>query len=182
MLLVGRMDAGEREKGHRELMAILPIVRKKVPDAELVFVGDGSDAHEIARIAAASTSSSHIFLPGRVDDTFLAELYRSAYAYVMPSRQEGFGLVHLEAMNYALPCVACMDDGAADVVVDGETGLLLRQPLDERELSEAIVGLLSNPDRARAMGVAGWRRLNAEFTAAAHQDRVAAALRPLLAA
>lgn len=181
MLLVGRMDAGEREKGHRELIAILPRIREKVPEAELVFVGGGSDAPAIAEAAAASPAASHIFLPGRVSDAELAALYLAAYAYVMPSRQEGFGLVYLEAMNQALPCLACSEDGAADVVINGETGVLVNQPLDERELTAAVVALLSDPIRARAQGIAGWRRLNKHFTATAHQARVEAALEPLLA-
>ncbi len=50
----------------------------------------------------------------------LEQLYSQCYAFVVPSKQEGFGLVHLEAMNFGKPCVGCFDDGAADVNVDGE--------------------------------------------------------------
>jgi phosphatidylinositol alpha-1,6-mannosyltransferase len=180
MLLVGRMDAGEQEKGHRELIAALPSVLEQVPEAELVFVGGGSDAESIARIASASPAAARIFLPGRVDDNVLTALYGAAFAYIMPSRQEGFGLVYLEAMNHALPCLACHEDGAADVVADHETGVLIAQPIDQNELVAAIVGLLSDPVRARTLGEAGWRRLNEHFTAAAHQSRIEAALKPLL--
>ncbi|MFT5329587.1 MAG: phosphatidylinositol alpha-1,6-mannosyltransferase [Parasphingorhabdus sp.] len=180
MLLVGRMDPAEQEKGHRELISVLPRVCREVADADLVFVGGGGDAEAIAQIAAASPAAGRIFLPGRVDDDQLSELYAAAYAYVMPSRQEGFGLVYLEAMNHALPCLACHEDGAADVVVDGETGLLVKQPIDDNELTAAIVGLLSNPPRARELGEAGWSRLNNQFTAKAHQSRMETALEPLL--
>lgn len=180
MLLVGRMDAGEREKGHRELIAVMPYVRQKVPNAELIFVGGGNDAQAIASAAEASPAASSIFLAGRVDDEMLAALYQASYAFVMPSRQEGFGLVYLEAMNYALPCLACYKDGAADVIVNGETGILVNQPINESELCGAIVELLSNPSRAREYGEAGWRRLNDHFTSTAHQARVEAALQPLL--
>jgi phosphatidylinositol alpha-1,6-mannosyltransferase len=180
VLLVGRLDADEREKGHRELIGALPAIREQVPEAQCVFVGGGSDEDALRRLAATSPAASAIFLTGRAPQALLQQLYLAAYAYVMPSRQEGFGLVYLEAMNYALPCIACRNDGGAEVVVDGETGLLVGQPVDERELADAVIALLSNPDRARALGIAGWRRLNAEFTAAAHQARVVAALRPLL--
>lgn len=176
MLLVGRMEASEREKGHRELIAVLPKVCAKVPEAELVFVGGGSDAEEIGRIAATSPVASNIFLPGEVNDNVLKELYDAAYAYVMPSRQEGFGLVYLEAMNRALPCLACHDDGGADVVMDGVTGMLVHQPIDKVKLTEDIIALLSDPRRARAMGIAGWRRLHSEFTSEAHKQRVLHAL------
>ncbi len=180
MLLVGRMDPAEQEKGHRELIRALPRVCREVADADLVFVGGGGDAQALAQIAAASPAAGRIFLAGRVDDDKLRDLYAAAYAYVMPSRQEGFGLVYLEAMNHALPCLACHDDGAADVVVDGETGLLVNQPIDDDELTAAIVELLSNPSRARAMGEAGWIRLHDKFTAEAHQSRMEAALESLL--
>lgn len=181
MLLVGRMDAGEREKGHRELITVLPQVCAAVPDAELVFVGSGSDLAALKTLAVASSAAANIVLPGRVDDATLTALYKAAYAYIMPSRQEGFGLVYLEAMNQALPCLACRDDGAGDVVVDGDTGILLDQPIDLDELTVALVALLSDPERARALGLAGWHRLNEAFTAAAHQERIAALLEPMLA-
>lgn len=180
LLLVGRMDAGEREKGHRELMEVFPAVRQAYPQAQLVFVGDGSDRPFLQADAAGSPAAEGIFLTGRVADNDLERLYRRAYAFVMPSRQEGFGLAYLEAMNWARPCLACHDDGGADVVVDGETGLLVAQPIRPESLQRAIERLLADPDAARAMGVAGWRRMQAQFTSRAHQDRVIEALGPLL--
>lgn len=180
MILVGRMDAGEQEKGHRELIEALPGVVSQVPDAQLVFVGVGSDTPALQALAANSSAASRIAFAGRVDDGLLAALYAAAYAFVMPSRQEGFGLVYLEAMNYALPCLACRDDGGADVVVDGETGVLVDQPINPKQLTNAIVALLSDPEGARRMGEAGWRRLNSEFSAAAHQARVLELVRPLI--
>ncbi|QYJ00064.1 glycosyltransferase family 4 protein [Thalassovita mediterranea] len=181
MLLVARMDAGEQEKGHRELIAAMPDILERVQAAELIFVGGGSDSAAIAEIAAASSAAAHIYLTGHISSAELAKLYSAAYAYTMPSRQEGFGLVYLEAMNYALPCLACHDDGAADVVADGKTGVLISQPIDQQELTDAAVALLSNPARAKSLGEAGWRRLNDQFTAAAHQARLQAALDPLFA-
>lgn len=180
MLTVARMDAGEQEKGHRELIAALPSVLAQVPNAQLLFVGSGSDAAALQQLAAASPAAAHIYFAGQVADGRLDELYGAAYAYVMPSRQEGFGLVYLEAMNHALPCVACRDDGGADVVVDGETGLLVDQPIERAQLAATLIRILSDEAMAREMGVAGWRRLNANFTAEAHQARVLDLIRPLL--
>jgi glycosyltransferase involved in cell wall biosynthesis len=180
MLLVARMDAGEQEKGHRELIGALPAVRAAAPLAQLVFAGDGSDASALRRLAAASPAAADIFFVGQVDDVRLGELYGAAYAYVMPSRQEGFGLAYLEAMNNALPCIACRGDGGGEVVVDGETGLLVDQPIDQEQLAATLVRLLADEAIARSMGVAGWRRLHAKFSASAHQARVLELVRPLL--
>jgi phosphatidylinositol alpha-1,6-mannosyltransferase len=180
LLLVGRMDAGEREKGHRELIEIMPALAAGFPKAQLVLVGDGSDRPFLQEIAGASASAGSIFLTGRVDDGVLERLYRRAYAFVMPSRQEGFGLAYLEAMNWARPCIACHDDGGADVVADEATGLLVAQPIDPDALRTAIERLLQDPDWARRLGQAGWERLRQQFSTQAHQARVCSLLRPLL--
>ncbi|MDQ0463122.1 phosphatidylinositol alpha-1,6-mannosyltransferase [Caulobacter ginsengisoli] len=180
LLLVGRTDAGEQQKGHRELLAVMPELVRRFPAAQLVFVGAGSDLSALKALAAASPVAGSLFLTGRASDELLERLYRRAFAFTMPSGQEGFGLAYLEAMNWARPCLACHDDGGADVVVDGETGVLIGRPIDLAELTEAIGGLLADPSRARRLGEAGWRRLTERFTSQAHQDRVMDLLRPLL--
>lgn len=179
-LIVGRLDAGEREKGHRELIAAMPAIVAERPKAQLVIVGDGSDAADLRGLAAQSSAAGAILFAGRAPDPTLARLYLGCALFAMPSRQEGFGLVHLEAMNAAKPCVACHDDGAADVVIDGETGLLLENPPTPEAVGGAVVTLLSNPERAQRLGRAGWRRLRERFTREAHQARVAAVLRGAL--
>ena len=180
MLLVGRMDSGERQKGHRELITALPQICNSVPDAQLVFVGGGDDFAAISMLAAHSSASSNIFMPGIIDDKLLTQLYNLSYAYVMPSRQEGFGLVFLEAMNFALPCIACNGDGAADVVVDGVTGILVDQPINQNELVISILSLLSNSNYAQQLGHAGWNRLHKLFTSKDHQLRVQSAVLSLI--
>lgn len=180
LLLVARMDATEKEKGHRELIAALPSLNGKHPGAQLVFVGAGTDLEPLRTEAAASASAANIFLPGRMEAAQLERLYARAYAYVMPSRQEGFGLVYLEAMNYAKPCLACRDDGGGEVVIDGETGVLVDRQFSGSQLLDALDRLLVDPARARSYGEAGWRRLSAHYTSAAHQKRVADLLRPLV--
>ena len=182
MLLVGRLDAAEREKGHRELIGALPSIVQAVPEAQLIFVGGGSDEAAVRNLAAASPVAANIFVTGRLTQSSLERLYLAAYAYVMPSRQEGFGLVYLEAMNFAKPCIACRGDGGGEIVVDGETGLLVDQPIRQEQLVGVIVQLLGDTAMARRMGLAGWRRLNEEFSAKAHQARIIKLLRPVLLA
>lgn len=180
MLMVARMDAGEREKGHRELIEVMPRLVDKYPDTQLVFAGSGTDEVELKAIASESVVSPHIFFCGRVRDEALERLYIKCYAYVMPSRQEGFGLVYLEAMNYAKPCVACCDDGGAEIVLDGETGFLIDQPVNQNDLNRTLLNLLGNEMRAIEMGRAGWNRLNETFSSINHQGRVAKYIRNLL--
>ena len=171
-LLVARMHPSEREKGHYELLEVWPAIVQEFSDAQLVFAGPGEDRENIARAARKRGAGDSVFVPGEVPREKLLDLYANCYAFTMPSRQEGFGLVYLEAMNFAKPCLGCRDDGAEDVIVHQETGLLVRDPKDAPELSAALRRLLSQPEEAREMGRRGFERLHKHFTAAHVQERL----------
>ncbi|MEC9344708.1 MAG: glycosyltransferase family 4 protein [Pseudomonadota bacterium] len=181
VLLVSRLDPGEREKGHRELIGVLPSLSARFPDVQLVFAGSGADAGALADVARSAGMGQRVFLTGQLGVEELQDLYDTCAVYAMPSRQEGFGLTYLEAMNSARPCIACHDDGGADVVVDGETGLLVSQPIQPDDLLVALSTVLGDAGLGRRMGLAGRDRLAREFTAEAYQARLCAALGPLVA-
>jgi len=90
----------------------------------------------------------------------------------MPSRGEGFGLVYLEAMRAGIPCVAARGGAAEEVVVDGETGLLI-DPASPEELAAALARLLADPGLRARMGEAGQRRWRRNFSAARYRARLA---------
>ncbi|MEP6937500.1 MAG: glycosyltransferase family 4 protein [Chthoniobacterales bacterium] len=165
-LLVGRLHPDECEKGHRELLDVWPEILADFRDAQLVFAGPGDDRENLARIARETGVAKSVFLTGALPHEQLRELYETCYAFTMPSRQEGFGLVYLEAMNAAKPCLGCRDGGAEEIIVHEETGLLIRNPVDGAELLSALQRLLSDPEIARAMGRRGLERLRSKFTAA----------------
>jgi glycosyltransferase involved in cell wall biosynthesis len=172
LLLVARMDPGERQKGHDPLLEVFPSLLDRYPDLQLVFSGDGGDRARIAQAVTAKNVAGSVFMPGRAPLPLLEALYEQCYAFVMPSTQEGFGLVYLEAMNYAKPCLGCFDQGAEDVIVHGETGLLVRDPHDANELSAALRRLLGDPPASREMGRKGLVRLRQHFTAEQYQARL----------
>jgi phosphatidylinositol alpha-1,6-mannosyltransferase len=93
----------------------------------------------------------------------------------MPSRGEGFGLVYLQAMRAAIPCLGSRDDAAADVIVDGETGLLVPRQ-DPDAIAGALVRLLADDTRRRRMGEAGRRRFENTFTYPRFRARLAGIL------
>ena len=171
-LLVGRMHPREREKGHDELLAVWPEIVGEFPDAQLVFAGPGEDRYRLARVAREGGVGDSVFVLGEVPRDTLLKLYAACYAFTMPSRQEGFGLVYLEAMNFAKPCLGCRDDGAEDVIVHEKTGLLVSDLKDWKELSAALRRLLSKPDDACEMGRRGFERLHQHFTAEHVQQRI----------
>jgi len=180
VLLVGRMDPGEREKGHRELLAIWPAVLRDFPDAQLVFAGPGRDRETMMRRAQELEIAPAVFMPGYLAANALKRLYARCHAFVMPSRQEGFGLVYLEAMNDGKPCVGCRGGGGEEIIEDGVTGLLIGNPYEVRELLDAVLRLLGDRALAKRLGRAGSRRLRSEFTPERAQERLRMLLEDLV--
>jgi len=181
LLLVARMDPLERMKGHSALLNVLPDLLRRHPEVQLVFSGPGEDIPVHSQRARDLGVASSVFLPGMVSVELLARLYRRCYAFTMPSKQEGFGMVYLEAMNYAKACVACFDDGGEDVVVHEDTGYLVHDPSDAKEMLTVLLALLGDPDRTRAMGARGFQRLHARFTSEQYQARVRGEIQALIA-
>jgi phosphatidylinositol alpha-1,6-mannosyltransferase len=176
VIVVARMSAGERYKGHDELLECWPDVLQRVPDAQLVFVGEGDDAERLGSKASALGIASSVMLTGYVSEAELHGFYETAAVFAMPSRSEGFGLVYLEAMSHRLPCIGALDDAAGEVIVDGETGFLVHQA-DRGALTDRIVRLLCDGTLRRSMGERGHGRLQAQFT----YERFAARLRCVIA-
>ena len=106
--------------------------------------------------------TSKVEFTGLVSDELLQELYRSCDLFVAPSLYESFGLIYLEAMNYAKPVIGCRAGGIPEVVDHGLTGLLV-DPESPKALAEAIVNMLRSPERLREMGLAGRARILEQF-------------------
>ncbi len=90
-------------------------------------------------------------------------LFRGCTLFVLPSRQEPQGIVSLEAMACAKPVVASRVGGVPEIVLDGETGLLVPGE-DASALSSALETLLADPARAQKLGAAGRERALSQFT------------------
>ena len=143
----------------------------ELPDATLLVLGDGPDRAALEGLAESLGVRDRLVLPGRVGD--VAALYRRAAVVVHPARWEGFGLAMLEAMLAGKPVVAARAGSAPELVADGETGLLV--PVDDADALAAAVGtLLADPDRAAAMGRAGFDRARSEFSVARMAERTVA--------
>ena len=151
VLIVGRLWSSERGKGHDALLAALPRVRERVPEAQLWIVGSGDDAPRLEAEARARGVGGAVRWLGAVSDLELGRLYRSASLFAMPSRQEGFGVAYAEAMWHGLPCIGSTADAAGEVIAAGRTGLLVPYGSSE-PLADAIVALLSQPALAEQMG------------------------------
>ena len=178
VLVVGRISASERYKGHEQLIQAWPQVRSVVPGARLVIAGDGDDVPRL-RALARGLGQGAIEFTGFLTRSDLERRYSEASLFALPSRGEGFGLVYLEAMAAGLPCVGSIHDAASEVVADGETGILV-DPDRVDDMGAAIARLLRQPARMRSMGDAGRARLLSTFSFEQFRGRIAFLLRNAL--
>jgi len=158
----GRLD---RLKGGLELVRALALVRRAVPQAVLLTVGEALPgfADEMDALAASLGLSGALVRAGWLTGDELAAAYRLADVVATPSLCfESFGLLNLEAMLARRPVVASMWGGPSDVVADGETGFLVN-PLQIATLAERLTRLLRDPELARRMGEAGRARAERRF-------------------
>ncbi|HKT81150.1 MAG TPA: glycosyltransferase, partial [Vicinamibacterales bacterium] len=156
-LIVGRLSADERYKGHDALIDVWPAVRAEVPDAELLIVGDGDDRPRLEAAVRERGLADAIRFAGRTTAGALEGLYRNAAFFVMPSVGEGFGIVFLEAMRAGKACIAG-PGASAEIVRDGVTGLIVN-PQARGDLTRAIARMFKEPATRRAMGAAGADRV-----------------------
>jgi len=161
-LIVARMSASERYKGHDALLDIWPTVLARHPDAVLTVAGDGDDRHRLEAKARERGLESAVRFVGRVSDEALGALYGACRFFVMPSRDEGFGLVFLEAMRAGKACIG--GTGAASEIIEhGVTGWVV-DPGSRDDLAAAVERLYNDAAACSRMGAAGRERFLSTFT------------------
>jgi phosphatidylinositol alpha-1,6-mannosyltransferase len=169
------MDADQDYKGHREMISAWSRVVASIPDARLLIVGAGTGLASLKAAAAQSPAADRIEFRGFVAEADMPELWRSAHVFALPSRNEGFGIVYVEAMRYGLPVIASIHDAGREVNIDGITGYNV--DLEHKcDLPEKLFHLLKSPDEARAMGQAGWQRWHDHFRFSAFASRLRGSL------
>lgn len=170
VLFVGRMD--EHYKGQEALLKAMLIVKSARPDCRLAFIGGGQTLPMWSKRVESMGLSDRVELRGRVSAERLDQSYAEATIFAMPSMNEGFGLVYLEAMAHGLPCIAGNADAAQEIVVDGQTGVCV-PPGDPVAVAAAILRLVNDPDLSRRLGEAGRERYCSIFTEGALDRRLA---------
>lgn len=148
-------------KGQDRLIQALPLIRKTIPNVHLLLVGEGSYRKTLERLVEENQVKGLVTFVGRVPNTQLPAYFRCGDIFAMPSRSrmaglevEGLGIVYLEASGCGLPVIAGNSGGAPDAVVDGVTGIVV-DGTNIREIAAAIVRVLSDPSKMKAMGARG---------------------------
>ncbi|MFY9808193.1 MAG: glycosyltransferase family 4 protein [Pseudonocardiaceae bacterium] len=158
VLCVSRLVA---RKGQDMLVRALPAIRRQVPGATLLLVGDGPGRAALHRLAESGGVAGAVVCTGGVSWSELPAYYAAGDVFAMPCRTrghgldvEGFGLVFLEASATGLPVVVGDAGGARETVRDGDTGDLVNGR-DVAAVARAVASLLADPERAAAMGRRG---------------------------
>ncbi len=159
--VVGVFGRLEEQKGHRYLLDALPAVLARVPTVKVLFVGEGSLRNELeAKVRSLELDSSVHFLGYRRDWMNWMDL---TDVVALPSLYEGMPLVPIEAAAMGKPVLATAVDGTCEVVLHGQTGVLV-PPAQSGALAEALVSLLQDPAQQCALGEAGRRRADEVFS------------------
>jgi phosphatidyl-myo-inositol dimannoside synthase len=176
LLSVCRLDSNERLKGVDTVISCLPKVLAQVPDVQYLIVGGGDDLQRHKELAHEAGVAKRVQFLDFVDDAALQACYESCDVFVMPSAQEGFGIVYLEAMRYGKPVVAANYGGAPEVVQDGITGSLVKYG-DEEQLARVLIELCQDAPKRQKLGQAGFQRLQENFTFAHFKQTLTEILR-----
>src|SRR6476661_2564350 len=137
-----------------DLLRALPTVRRAVPQARAVIAGDGPEHANLRALAAELQLNDAVHFTGALADDDLALLYRHADIFCLPSVQEGFGIVFLEALACGLPVVASLAAAIPEVVPDRRAGMLV-PPGDVSALAHALIELLAQPSQRASYSAFG---------------------------
>lgn len=174
LLVVGRLT---EQKGHVHLLEAMRRVVGERPRARLLVVGEGELRADLEASARDAGLADRVHFLGEREDVPL--LLASVDLFVLPSLWEGLSVALLEAMAAALPIVATAVSGTDQAMVPEETGLVV-PPGDARALARAVVELLGDPARARALGRRARERVETEFGARAQAEEYLALYRRLV--
>jgi len=174
ILFVGRLNA---QKGLADLFDAMGSPAMRADDAQrdgaptsLDVVGDGPDGEALKARAIALGLADRVRWYGALPQPALVPLYQGASVLAIPSREEGLGLVAVEAQLCGTPVVAYADGGLIDVVRPDHGGTLVTVG-DTRALGEALARLLADETAARVLGMTARHDMLARFSPEAAADR-----------
>jgi glycosyltransferase involved in cell wall biosynthesis len=160
-----------RHKAVDALVSGFCLIAAEFPDVDLLIAGDGPQRTQIEEMIAGLTLERRIFLVSSLPHEELWSLYKGALFFVMLSRMaEGLPLVFFEAMACGIPVIGTNNGGTPEVVLDRETGLLVRDN-EPSTVAGAMRALLANRDERETLGRRGyecaknydWRQAASEY-------------------
>jgi len=160
-------------KGHEFMLRAIKDITEEYKDIVYVIVGQGSYKNKLVEIANQLGVAQYVEFVGALPHKKAMEYMSVCDIFVLPSWQEGFGVVYLEAMAHGKPGIGCKGQGIEDFVKDGETGLLA-EGKDVESLRDAVLSLLRDRDYAKNMGYKAKQYVVNNLTWAHNASRVMA--------
>ncbi|MEB3350064.1 MAG: glycosyltransferase family 4 protein [Cyanobacteriota bacterium] len=140
-----RLSVGDRRKHLDRVIAAMAELRHTHPQAVLLIAGDGDDRPRLEQLAQQLGLEEGVLFAGRLAEEELADHFRLATAFVLPSDKEGFGIVFLEALGCGCPVLAGDRDGARDPLADGRFGMLVNPDLPLAEPLRRLLDRQGDP-------------------------------------
>lgn len=146
----------------------LPAVLEKFPKARVVFAGTGEMMDDMKAKAAELGVTDRVTMVGAVDHTDMIEYYALCNIALVPSIysagvEEATSISALEAMGSGAPLIACAVGGLKEIIVDGEDGLLVEEQ-NPKELSDAMIRLLADPEEGQRLADTARAKIVAEYS------------------
>ena len=142
-----------REKGPFELLNSIPIVIKRFPETQFIFIGNGKDIKNLKLESEKLVLNKNILFTGYIDLKQKIKFFKESHIFAFPSYYgEGFPTVILEAMAAGLSIITTPNAGLKNAIQDGREGFLLKtMPSKPVEIAERIIKLIENPDIMKDM-------------------------------
>jgi len=171
MLMLSRLSTREDYKGHKEIIGAWNSVLERIPDAKLLIAGEGDLRPVLEQLVMTKGLTKSVKLLGYISEDTKHELITRCRCLAMPSRNEGFGLVYLEAMRLGRPCLVSMEDAGREVVNPPEAGLAV-DVNNTANLVAKICRLLASGSEWEEWSRAARSRYECSYTRNHFQDRL----------
>lgn len=175
VLSVARLDSSEGKKGIDRVLEALASTGLVERSWKYRVVGDGTDRPRLEQLASDLGIRDRVDFLGGVPSAELHRCFERCDVFVLPSTQEGFGIVFLEAAAYGKPVIGARSGGIPEVVLHAETGILV-DPADAADLRTSIVSLLCDQELRERLGRNGRSRVEEHFRLANFRSQLDAVM------
>jgi len=151
------------DKGHAVVLEALPALIREFPDLEYRIVGDGSERTKLEALSNELGLDDHVVFLGSLPHLGAMKEMAQCEVFILPSWNEAFGVVYLEAMAHGKPIIGTLGEGISEILSQEEVGKAV-PPKDVLAITERIRELLANPELGKAMGMRGKDLVTRQFT------------------
>jgi len=166
LLFVGRLRV---QKSVADLIMAVNLIKDKIPNLKVLIVGDGPEKTHLETMIVQMGLEHIVSLEGTTPNP--EYYFEIADIFVLPSVFEGLGLVILEAFRAGVPVIATNIEGPKELITNSLNGILV-EPKDYQNLSEQILSLYSDPERAVLLGERGFENFRDKFNIATYADSI----------